>query len=389
MAIGNALLDFLSAHGAGPEKRTGSIPVQYTPTDAGRNAIRHPEFAGQRGLLLPNLCTVQAVFVLILAAELLVLVYQLLQSSLPTFNWNSFASHSLLALWQVLVSAALLCAGRRTIARLPLWAGSTVSLVLLMMVSAGITVTLPSLLQGRLQVAPWIIARNQLVTAVIAGAALRYFYMQQQLRLREQTALQARIDALQARIRPHFLFNSMNSIASLIATDPDKAEQAVLDLCDLFRASLAQADGTVAVGDEIDLCRKYAAIEQLRLGDRLQLDWQVEALPPTATIPLLSLQPLLENAIYHGIQPRPQGGCVRIEAHVDAQQCRILVSNPLPGTATPKTDGNRIAINNIRDRLHAIYGPAASLDLRINGQQFVATLTIPLVTTPTVPLEAN
>lgn len=355
--------------------------MQSTPTDAGRGASRPTVFAGQRGLLLPNLCTVQAVFLLILAAELLVLVYQLLQSSLPSFDWTQFASQSLLVLWQVLVSAALLCISRRAIARLPLWAGSILSLLLLMLVSAAITVLLPSLLQGRLQLLPWVIARNLLVTTVIAGAALRYFYMQQQLRLREQTALQARIDALQARIRPHFLFNSMNSIASLIAVDPDKAEQAVLDLCDLFRASLAQADGTVAVDEEIALCRKYAAIEQLRLGERLRVDWHTDALPPSATIPLLTLQPLLENAIYHGIQPRPEGGRVCVEASVDAQHCRIRVSNPLPGNVPPRSDGNRIAINNIRDRLHAIYGPAASLAIAVEDQQFVATVTVPLEAT--------
>lgn len=356
--------------------------MQSSSTDASRprnsgDATNTLAAAGGRGLHLPNLCTVQAVFLLILAAELLVLVFELVQSSLPAFDWTQFANRSLLVLWQVLVSAALLCAVRRGIARLPLWLGSASSLALLMLVSALLTVATPSLLTARLYIDPWTIARNLLVTAVLAGIALRYFYLQQQLRVREQAALQAQIDALQARIRPHFLFNSMNSIASLIAIDPDRAEQAVVDLCDLFRASLAQSDEMVPLTDELALCRKYAAIEQLRLGPRLQLQWHTDNLPDTLMIPLLTLQPLLENAIYHGIQPRTDGGCVRIDVATTDGLCRIRVSNPLPPGVPPRTDGNRIAINNIRARLHAIYGASAGLTLNADSGEFIATLTYP------------
>lgn len=362
--------------------------MQSSSTDPGRSsspanreargAPNTLAVASGRGLHLPNLCTVQAVFLLILAAELMVLVFELLQSSLPAFDWTQFANRSLLVLWQVLVSAALLCAARRFVAGLPLWLGSAVSLALLLLVSAVFTVGMPSLLTERLYVDPWALARNLLVTAVIAGIALRYFYLQQQLRVREQAALQAQIDALQARIRPHFLFNSMNSIASLIAIDPDRAEQAVVDLCDLFRASLAQSDEMVKLADELALCRKYAAIEQLRLGPRLEMQWQTDNVPDTLMIPLLTLQPLLENAIYHGIQPRPDGGCVRVEAVITDAVCRIRISNPLAPGVPARTDGNRIAINNIRARLHAIYGTSAYLTLETDSGEFVATLSYPL-----------
>jgi len=352
----------------------GSAGAAIKKTGAGDNTLAT---ASGRGLHLPNLCTVQAVFLLILAAELLVLVFELVQSTLPQFDWIEFANRSLLVLWQVLVSAALLCAVRRGIAQLPLWLGAICSLSLLMLVSALFGVATLSLLAGRLYINLWIIVRDLLVTAVIAGIALRYFYLQQQLRVREQAALQAQIDALQARIRPHFLFNSMNSIASLIATDPDKAEQAVVDLCDLFRVSLAPSAETVPLADELALCRKYAAIEQLRLGARLQLEWRIVDLPATLTIPLLTLQPLLENAIYHGIQPHPQGGCVRIEAAIIDGLCRISISNPLPIGIPARTEGNRMAINNIRARLHAIYGVKASLTLGAQADEFVATLSYP------------
>jgi len=366
--------------------------VQPTSTDASRADLATAAKAGThdntlamasgRGLHLPNLCTVQAVFLLILAAELLVLVFELVQSSLPLFDWIEFANRSLLVLWQVLVSAALLCAMRRGIAQLPLWLGALCSLSLLMLVSALFGIATLSLLAGHLYINFWIIVRDLLVTAVIAGIALRYFYMQQQLRVREQAALQAQIDALQARIRPHFLFNSMNSIASLIATDPDKAEQAVVDLCDLFRVSLAPSAETVPLADELALCRKYIAIEQLRLGSRLQVQWYTDGLPATLTIPLLTLQPLLENAIYHGIQPHPQGGCVRIEAAITNGLCRISISNPLPVGIPARTEGNRMAINNIRARLHAIHGASANLTLSTSTSEFVATLSYPAQSRP-------
>src|SRR5690606_24706291 len=124
----------------------------------------------------------------------------------------------------------------------------------------------------------------------------RYLYLQQQLNRQQQAELKARLDALQARMHPHFLFNSMNIIASLIATAPDKAEQAVEDLAELFRASLASADTEVSLGHELELCRRYLALESLRLGERLRVHWQDEGVSPQLPIPLLTLQPLLENA---------------------------------------------------------------------------------------------
>src|SRR5690606_15741716 len=127
-------------------------------------------------------------------------------------------------------------------------------------------------------------------------------YLTQQLRLRQKAELEARIQALQSRIRPHFLFNSMNSIASLIGIDPQAAEAAVEDLSGLFRASLGQSSAEVSLDDEFELCRRYLRMEQLRLGERLRVRWDVDAVPTTLPIPALSLQPLLENAIYHGIQ---------------------------------------------------------------------------------------
>lgn len=155
----------------------------------------------------------------------------------------------------------------------------------------------------------------------MSGLLLRYFYLQSQWRRQEQAELRARIESLQARIRPHFLFNSLNSIAALVASDPVKAEQAVLDLSDLFRASLARPGTLVAWRDELELSRRYLSIEQYRLGDRLQMDWQVDGVPDDLPIPQLTLQPLLENALVYGIQPRIEGS-----DQCDRRLCRWRVS---------------------------------------------------------------
>ena len=141
---------------------------------------------------------------------------------------------------------------------------------------------------------------------------LRYNYIQRSLHTREESELHARIQALQSRIRPHFLFNSMNIIASLIPVDPDVAETVVEDLSELFRASLQEEGSEVSIEEELALCRRYTRIEYLRLGERLNIEWQIEDAVESVKIPLLTLQPLLENAIYHGIQPMPEGGTITV-----------------------------------------------------------------------------
>jgi two-component system sensor histidine kinase AlgZ len=224
----------------------------------------------------------------------------------------------------------------------------------------------------------WQLLDNTVMSAVLAGIALRYLYVAQQLRERQRAELEARVEALQARIRPHFLFNTMNSIASLIGSDPAAAEAAVEDLATLFRATLSQRSAEVTVADEVELCRRYLRIEQLRLGERLRVEWHMEAVPAGLPIPSLSLQPLLENAIYHGIQARPQGGCIRIAGTYGERQVRITISNPLPDDGAAPHGGNRMALDNIAHRLQALYGDDAGIahDVREEGGtgEFVASL---------------
>lgn len=206
---------------------------------------------------------------------------------------------------------------------------------------------------------------------------LRYFYIQEQLRVRQRTELTARLQALQSRIRPHFLFNSMNIIASLIHVDPDKAEQAVEDLSELFRASL-KAEGEIGLDQELALCQHYINIEMLRLGDRLQVEWRLNAAPEDLSIPALTLQPIIENAIYHGVEPRAETSTVRIALDYDGKAVSLIITNPVAPAEARKTKGNKMAIDNIRQRLQAHYGETALLSTYTDDVIHTTRISYPL-----------
>jgi len=313
---------------------------------------------------LPELCESEALFALILLAELLVLVLVLAEPLQPAFDWVRLALTSLFVQWLMLLSAAALCRLRPWLMRLPqalagvLCGALVVALTLACTWAAGrLGLAHPQPLEGQLN----LYLRHGLIALIMSGLVLRYFYLQSQWRRQQQAELRARLEALQARIRPHFLFNSLNSIASLIASDPERAELAVLDLSDLFRASLAKPGSLVAWRDELALARRYLSIEQYRLGARLELDWQVEGVPDDLPIPQLTLQPLLENAILHGIQPRVEGGRVEVRARYVDGLFELCVSNPYDAELAPASRGTRQALGNIDARLMALFGPQATL----------------------------
>ncbi len=328
--------------------------------------------------VVPNLCTATALSLVVLFAQLLVLVLWVAGSDL---SWLRFALLSFYVQWVALTCAGALCLLRGWLATLPVAAGALVAFGVVMLVAFTESLLADRLLVGFDGVAVnWLdVARSSLIAGIIGGLVLRYFYVQQRLRVQEQAELQSRIQALQSRIRPHFLFNSMNIIASLIATDPDTAETVVEDLSDLFRASLNDAGNQVPLADELDLCERYVRIEALRLGDRLKMDWQIEGELDNVRIPLLTLQPLLENAIYHGIQPRADGGTVHVGVQVDDQRVRVRIDNPLPQEGERGgSSGNRMALDNIRSRLQVLYGERAWLTAEEAEHRFVTTLQFPL-----------
>ncbi|SQF93514.1 histidine kinase internal region [Paucimonas lemoignei] len=343
--------------------------MQKSPTNP-----RPPSEPGKE-FFLPELCLPQALLVLVLLAELLVLVLVLVEPMRPTFDWVRLALMSLFVQWIVLLSAALLCSLRPWLARLPAGLAGLIGCLLVVALTLLCTaVTDICQLTGHLSLGSMVerYIRYGVIALIMSALMLRYFYLQSQWRKQQQGELRARIESLQARIRPHFLFNTLNSIASLVASNPAKAEQAVLDLSDLFRASLAKPGSLVTWGDEVELAKRYLSIEQYRLGERLQLDWVISGIPDDLPIPQLTLQPLLENALLYGIAPRIEGGVVKVEADYEGGEFILCVSNPYDEVASRQTsNGTQQALVNIGARITALFGPHASLSVeRRDGRHY-------------------
>jgi len=329
----------------------------------------------QRDFFIPDLCATRPVLLSILLSELVVLVHVLAGSSLRHFDWDEFILCSLFVLWVVLLSNLLLCWCRRPFSRLslPLATLSSLGLVTLVTLATSMLAQEFFAQTANIQEDHWWVVRNLLVAIVLAGIVLRYFYLQQQLRLQEQLELQARLDSLRTRIRPHFLFNTLNSIASLIMSRPETAERAVEDLAELFRASLKEGHEATTVRDEIHLTRLYLGIEELRLGPRLQVHWDVDEQTLGVSMPALVLQPLVENAVYHGISRLPEGGAIDIRVARRGEELTASIDNPMPapGDASRAANtGNKMALSNVVQRLQAIYGPGARLDVSPGVEHF-------------------
>ncbi len=351
-----------------------------------RQALR----GGAESFYLPDFCGSGAALAIVLIVELTAIVLALARHQGGAIDfWADLARTSLFLLWVGLVCAALLCWSRRRLERLTVARGSAVVLALLTVAIAAISAA--AYLIGRshavaaagtaefFPAAVWpFVLRNVVIGFVIIAVALRYFYVTHQWRRNIEMRAAARVHALQARIRPHFLFNSMNTIASLTRSDPALAEQAVQDLADLFRASLSDQRQTITLQEELEVARTYQRIEELRLGPRLRVSWDVDRLPRDARVPGLLLQPLIENAIYHGIEPRPAGGTVSVVGELAGDLITLVVRNPVAERQTER-EGNRLALANIRERLALLYGELALVKAGRFEDEYIVTLRFPHV----------
>jgi len=359
-------------------------PSQGRNTQGQKDAVTNT-VSGE--FFVPDLCGPRPVFVMVMLAELLVLVHALASSTLPRFDWDLLAIGSLFVQWVVLLSAAMLCLSRNLFSRMSLFLAATGCLFIIVLVTAASSYLAQQFypqfsmaFSGGIWSAgngAWWILRNISLAIILGGIALRYFYLQQQLQLREKSELQARLDSLRSRIRPHFLFNTMNSIASLIATQPDAAERAVEDLSELFRASLQENNRIGTVADELRLCELYLGIEQLRLGERLKVEWQIDTPVRDEAMPSLILQPLIENAVYHGIAQLPEGGAIAINVRRTQGFLLAEIDNPIPEHST-HSQGHHMALSNIEQRLEALFGQEASLTATRGKAHYHIKLRYPL-----------
>ncbi|HSR63144.1 MAG TPA: histidine kinase [Gammaproteobacteria bacterium] len=332
---------------------------------------------------LPDFCGVRILFVVVLIGELLAIVLTLAQPGYAADRFSDLALFSLFIQWIAISCVGLLCVARPYLNRLPDQWAALLSYILVLLVALVISVAgwwLLYVLLGKQnysdQSLGMFLARCMAISAIVSALALRYFYIQHQWRRQIESEAQARIEALQSRIRPHFLFNCMNTIASLTRSAPKQAEEAIEDLADLFRVSLGREHLLGPLADEISLCRRYLRIEGHRLGNRLQVEWEVEDLPGNARIPALTLQPLIENAIYHGIEQLQDGGTIRITGNRDDNRLTIAIVNPCPLSGSSH-HGNRLAQDNVRLRLQACFGDTAELTTDETGDQYTITIRIP------------
>jgi len=217
--------------------------------------------------------------------------------------------------------------------------------------------------------------RNLLLGLMLCGALLYYF----QLRAKALSPAisEARLQALQARIRPHFLFNSITAVLSLLRTDPHQAESALEDMAELFRVLMRDNRDLAPLTNEVELCRQYLALEKLRLGDRLQVEWHLKSMPGDALVPPLVLQPLLENAVYHGIEPSSTPGVVSINIFFKSGDVHAILRNPYQPNGGRHHGGNKMAIANVRERLALHFDAEGSLQSKVVGNTYEVHLRMP------------
>lgn len=311
---------------------------------------------------LPEFCDWRLLLMALAVAELAVLTIALAPGG--EFSWRMVGTASVFAQWLALLAVALLCAGRRFIAR---WSRTTRWLLawgLVVVLAWGLASVLAwinsQMITGLIPIGNGFAGRVTVITALVTAAFLRYLYIRQQWEQQWQAQTEARVHALQSRIQPHFLFNSLNTIAGLIDVDRRAAEDATLNLADLLRGSLRRTDQLASVDDELALARLYLSMEQARLGDRLQLHWQIDDTLLDAEMPPLVLQPLLENAVRHGIEPLAEGGIIQVQVQPEGNDVGIVIRNPMAAEASGRP-GFGMALNNIDERLAYAYGGQASL----------------------------
>jgi two-component system sensor histidine kinase AlgZ len=220
------------------------------------------------------------------------------------------------------------------------------------------------------------LTRSALLALLVVAMLLAYFDLR--ARALSPALSEARLQALQARIRPHFLFNSINAVLSLIRQEPKRAEIALEDLAELFRVVMGDNRELLPLSREIELCQRYLDLEQLRLGDRLRVVWRIDKMPSDALVPPLVLQPLIENAVYHGIEPRVEPGEIVIDIYVARDRVHAVLRNPFERKSTHHS-GNKMAIDNIRERLQLHFDAEATLETRVRDNAYQVHIVLPYV----------
>lgn len=372
-------------HGGVPQTDWGRVPTIFDTLDAGAStglASESPDSAGPSVVpsalpgvaLAPSLdiCNAGVALRTVVFVHAVVAVGLAFVATGPTDWLLETASAAAVALPVTLLWLAVACAAQRPLARLPGAAQWAVAMGL----GAACALALWPMWQA-LDLAP--APRLGPLAPALAGACLAgavFHWLRQRARMLLPATTTARLAELQSRIRPHFLFNTLNSAITLVQVDPQRAEEVLEDLSELFRVALTETGQRVSFGEEVHLAQRYLAIEQVRFGARLRVHWDVEAAVEPVAVPPLMLQPLVENAVKHGVETSPEGGEIRIHARRRGDNAVITVTNSVAGPSSP---GHGIALRNVRDRLRLLHDIAADLKAGpVSEHEYRVRITLPM-----------
>ena len=318
---------------------------------------------------LPNFRNLGILLRILVIVDGMCLAAALLKTSQPLALMEELIDVSALVQPILILSLLVLAAANNWLHRLPYWYAIVALVALELAITAAVYYFGSTVFQGK-----GALERYWLFTLLVTGVLIGYFDLRG--RALSPALAEARLQALHARIRPHFLFNSINAVLSLIRQDPKRAETALEDLADLFRVLMADNRQLGRITREIELARQYLSIEQLRLGDRLQVEWNTAGMPQDAMIPPLVLQPLLENAVYHGIEPRSGPGVINIRIHRQGDQVHMWLRNPYQ-QQNERHAGNRMALGNIRERLALHFDAEASIRTTASEDSYQVHIVMP------------
>lgn len=335
-------------------------------------SIAAPSVSANMEARLPNFCNLGIMLRMLLILNALVLAAAVVRTDAAHGLWQQFLAISVLAQPAIILSLLVSCLAQPILAKLQYWRGVLAIFVFEALLGYGLWQVLPILSPYEQNPAWW-----QFALLIFFATAIVLFYFHMRSRALSPALTEARLQALQARIRPHFLFNSINAVLSLIRSEPKRAERMLEDMSELFRVLMADNRQLTPLADEVELCRRYLEIEQTRLGDRLQVVWRIADMPGETLVPPLFLQPLIENAVYHGVEPNPGAGPLEIDISRKDSQVLIRLTNPYHAGGN-HVSGNRMALDNIKERLQLHFDAEARLTSDITGAQYLVTITMPL-----------
>ena len=323
------------------------------------------------GIRLPNFCNLGVMLRSLIVVNLLLAAAAVLRASSLAGAGQEFMVLAAFGEPVLILSLVALCAGRRALHAMGYAASIAVVVAFEVLVAWLGAKFFGHLLPDR-RAMPF--AQLAFLVVFVTGVTIAYFDLRS--RALSPAIAEARIQALQSRIRPHFLYNSINAVLSLMRSEPRRAERALEDMADLFRVLMSDNRTLAPIGEEVELARQYLAIEGLRLGDRLQVKWNVATMPADALVPPLVLQPLVENAVYHGIEPAQAGGEIGIDVRLAGGELVMVLTNPLPGEGR-HSGGNKMAMANIRERLQLHFDAEASMKSEAREGSYKVTIRMP------------